>query len=159
MEIIFESSNIYFIKITKSLLQDYLDMVNDIGNVGRMIGRIEIISEEDELKWIDEKLSTNAPIYSMIEKKSGNFIGCIEIMDMTDNEGELGIAITKKMQNKGYGTEAINCLINYAFNKFNLNRLFLKVFPNNERAIHVYNKCGFIEYERNDDHIYMEINK
>ncbi|MBQ1870763.1 MAG: GNAT family N-acetyltransferase, partial [Lachnospiraceae bacterium] len=35
--------------------------------------------------------------------------------------------------------------------------MFLRVFPNNLRAIHVYEKCGFSEYGRTDEDVLMEI--
>ncbi len=39
----------------------------------------------------------------MLEKESGAFIGNIELMDVNDGVGELGISIRAVMQDKGYG--------------------------------------------------------
>ena len=157
--VVFESQNIKFINITESLIDEYLKMINDIGNVGRMIGRTSPVSKEKELKWIRSKIEEKALIYTMIEKGSGAFIGNIELMDATKTEAELGIAITKEKQDKGYGTEAILELLKYAFNTLGLNKITLKAYPVNARAIHVYKKCGFIEYKATDEDIYMEIYK
>ena len=93
----------------------------------------------------------------MIEKESGAFIGNIELMDVNDTEGELGIAITGKMQNAGYGTEAVTAMAAYGMNQLKLKRIFLRTNPDNTRAIHVYEKCGFREYDRTDEHVFMEI--
>ena len=41
-------------------------------------------------------------IYSMIEKNTGKFIGNIEIMDINNGIGEIGISIVPSMQNKHY---------------------------------------------------------
>ena len=38
-----------------------------------------------------------------------------------------------------------------------LHRIFLKVYPHNARAIHVYEKCGFREYDRTEKDVFMEI--
>ena len=46
METLFESKRIKFVKITEELLDDYLKMVNDLDNVGRLIGRSEPVSKE-----------------------------------------------------------------------------------------------------------------
>jgi RimJ/RimL family protein N-acetyltransferase len=46
---------------------------------------------------------------------------------------------------QGYGTEAITLLIQYGFNDLNLERIYLHVFRSNERAIHVYEKKGFVQ--------------
>ena len=156
LQSVFESENIRYVKLSELLLTDYLDMINDIENVGRLIGRRSTCSEDDELKWVRGKLDENAPIFSMLEKQSGEFIGNIEIMDLKDHEGELGISITAGKQDKGYGTEAIPAFLGCMKKHLGLNRVFLKVYPDNTRAIHVYEKCGFKEYDRTDEDIFME---
>ena len=157
MDIVFASTNINYVLITEELLDDYLVMVNDIENVGRLIGRTKEVSREAESNWIKEKIEEKACIFSMIEKKTNEFIGNIELMDLDSDEAELGIAITKDKQELGYGTESINTILEYAFNKLKLKRVFLKAYPFNLRAIHVYKKCGFKETSRTYKDIYMEI--
>ena len=49
---------------------------------------------------------------------------------------------------KGYGTEAINLILDYGFNYLNLNNIKLDVVEFNERAIACYKKCGFKECGR-----------
>lgn len=51
-------------------------------------------------------------------------------------------------RNKGYGTEAIQLILDYGFNYLNLNNIKLDVLSFNERAIACYKKCGFKEYGR-----------
>ena len=68
---------------------------------------------------------------------------------------------------KGYGSEAITLLLDYAFNALNLNNIMLTVKALNERAIACYRKCGFREFggRREDnfiagrryDTVYMDI--
>jgi RimJ/RimL family protein N-acetyltransferase len=47
-------------------------------------------------------------------------------------------------RNKGYGTEAIRCLLRFGFDDLNLNRIYLHVFSTNTPAIRVYEKSGFM---------------
>ena len=157
MKVVFESNNILFIEVMQSLVEDYLNMVNDIEHVGRLIGRNEPIEEDKERIWIQKKIDDKAPIYSMIEKKTGEFIGNIEFMDANNGTAELGISITLRKQEQGFGTEAINRMLEYGKEVLGLKRIFLKAFLFNNRAIHVYKKCGFIEYERSDKELFMEI--
>ena len=160
MKQIFESENISFVRVTESLVKDYLTMVNDIDHVARFIGRrLEPISEEKEIKWVREKLAENAALFSMLEKDTGAFIGNIELMDIADGAGELGIAVTAAMQDKGYGTEAVRAMVDYGMDTLGLHRVFLKVFPDNVRAIRVYEKCGFREYDRTEDDVFMGVTK
>ncbi|MBQ7595803.1 MAG: GNAT family N-acetyltransferase [Clostridia bacterium] len=161
MEQIFESKNIRFVKVSEHLIKDYLVMINDFENVQKLIRRTSVPHEpytkEQETDWVKRKLEENACIFSMLEKKTGSFIGNIELMDLNDSEGELGIAITAKKQNLGYGTEAIFAMTEYGCGHLGLKRIFLKANPENKRAIHVYEKCGFREYNRTDEHVFMEI--
>ena len=156
MNTVFETENIKFIELTESLVEDYLSMINDI-NVARLLGRTKTVTEEGERNWIRMNLEKKAPVFSMIEKSSGKFIGNIELMDVHDEEAELGITITASMQDKGYGTESVPAIVEYGMKEINLNRIFLKVFPDNLRAIHVYEKCGFREYGRTEEDVLMEI--
>lgn len=160
MKQIFESKRIKYVEVTLELVNDYLEMINDYENVEKYIGKdTNTISLEDEIKWVNKKLEEKAVLFSMIEKETDEFIGSIELMDVNGETGELGIAITAKKQNQGFGKESIRAMIDYGFNVLNLNKITLRVFPYNPRAYHVYKQCGFKEYNRTNDDIYMEINK
>ena len=160
MKVIFESENIQFVPLSEDLVPDYLTMVNDIENVQRFIRFVyeahEPYTEEQEIDWVRKKLEAKALNYSMIEKKSGEFIGNIELMDPKDSVAELGIAITAAKQDCGYGTEAIKAILGYAYGVLGFEKIVLKANPDNARAIHVYEKCGFCEYDRTVDHVFME---
>ncbi len=63
--------------------------------------------------------------------------------------GETGIVIGEKQyQNKGYGIEAMELLLEYGFVTVNLNRIELHVYDYNSRAIKLYKKLGFTEEGR-----------
>ena len=160
MKQLFESERIRFVEVSELLVADYLIMVNDIENVERFIGSVhEPFTEEQEIRWVHKKLEEKAQVFSMLEKHSGAFIGNIELMDVNDGVGELGIALTAKMQNKGYGTEAVSALTAYGLDRLGLERIFLRTNPANTRAIRVYEKCGFREYDRTDEHVFMELTR
>lgn len=58
----------------------------------------------------------------------------------------IGIMIGDKNEwGKGYGTEAIRQFTRLLFTRYNLHRIQLDTFPNNERAIRTYEKCGFVK--------------
>ena len=159
--IVFESDNIIYVKVSDNLIDDYLNMINDY-NIAKMISKnIHIYTYEEELKWVKEKLSENAYIFSMIEKNTGEFIGNIEIMSINNNIGEIGIAITTNKQNKHYGTESIKKIIEYGYNELNLDGFELNVYSTNPRAIRCYEKVGFINIGpgKTKDDIHMVLKK
>lgn len=58
---------------------------------------------------------------------------------------EIGILIgDKNYWNRGYGTEAMRMILQHGFDTLNLNRLFLRVYRTNPRAIRAYEKAGFV---------------
>ena len=154
---IFESDNIIFTAPSELLADEYLTLVNDYEHVNRFTGgKHKSFTREQEIAWVRAKLEEKTPVFSMLEKKSGAFIGNIELMDPKEGEGELGIAITAAMQDRGYGTEAVRAFCSYCRETLGLTRIVLRTRPYNPRAIHVYEKCGFREYDRTDEHICME---
>ena len=158
MKTIFESDNILFVEVSGELIGDYLAMVNDHAHVNRFIGGTRTsYTREQEARWVRAKLDEKAPVFSMIERKSGEFIGNVELMDADGTEGELGIAITAGKQDRGFGTEAVRAMTAYALDRMGLERVFLRTRPWNARAIRVYEKCGFREYAREGEHVFMEI--
>ena len=160
MDAVFESENIIYVRPSFDLVPEYLEMVNDIENVARFIGdRREPLSEKDEIDYIKDKMDNDATMFSMLEKDTREFIGNIEFFNRTFDAAEWGIVITTKMQNKGYGKEALMRSVEYGFNELGLNRIFLSVYADNPRAVHVYEKCGFKEFKRDDVDIFMEILK
>ena len=157
MKQIFESENISYVQVSILLVKDYLAMVNDMENVEKYLGGAhEPFTQEQEIEWVRKKLENKEQVFSMIVKGSGRFIGNAELVDIRDSAAEFGIAVTAAMQDRGYGTEAVKAVTDYGMKVLGLDRITLKVHPNNSRAIHVYEKCGFEEYHRTDDHIYMK---
>ena len=160
MDAVFESENIIYVRPSFDLVPEYLEMVNDIENVARFIGdRREPLSEKDEIDYIKDKMDNDATMFSMLEKDTREFIGNIEFFNRTFDAAEWGIVITTKMQNKGYGKEALMRSVEYGFNELGLNSIFLSVYADNPRAVHVYEKCGFKEFKRDDVDIFMEMVK
>ena len=142
-EIVFESENIRYIKLSKELINEYLTMVNDIEVQKHISHNIRTFTYEEEKKWVRTKLEEKALCYSMIEKNTEEFIGNIEIMEINNGIGEIGIAITPRKQNKHYGTESMRAITNYGYSNLNLAGFELNVHSTNPRAIHCYENVGF----------------
>lgn len=142
--VIFESDNILYVNVDEKLIEDYLVMVNDPEVQKGISHKTRVYTYEQELGWVNEKLAEKAPIFSMIEKETGDYIGNVEIMHVRDGIGEIGIAITPIKQNKHFGQEAMTAIINYALNIMRLDNVDLNVYKTNPKAIRCYEKAGFI---------------
>ena len=65
-------------------------------------------------------------------------------IDWRNHSGEIGIVIgSKENWNQGYGTETVKTLVRWGFYELNLNRIFMRVYEDNGRAIRCYEKVGF----------------
>lgn len=81
-----------------------------------------------------------------IADKEGNFVGHLTIFNLTLPAlvGTIAIFIDPNYQGKGYGLEALQMGLKIAFEELNAHKVELNVYSYNERAIHVYQKAGFI---------------
>lgn len=78
-------------------------------------------------------------------------IGLAGLMDVdaVNGSAELLIGIGKRsLRDQGYGTEAIEIVLDFAFAELRLHRVQLRVWAFNERAIHVYERMGFVHEAR-----------
>lgn len=142
---VFDSERIDYVKVDPNLINDYLKMINDV-EVQRFISSNApfTVSFDDEMNWVKENMENNKNVFSMIEKDTNEFIGNIEVRKTDDNKGEIGISITRDKQDKHYGTEAMNRIVKYSYEKLNLDEVFLNVHGDNPRAIKCYENCNFV---------------
>ena len=90
--------------------------------------------------------SLNAHPYA-IDTVDRFHIGVCNLYDHNTRQSsiQLGIRIgVKSYWNRGYGTDAVRILTEFAFDYFQVNRIWLKVLPQNIGAIRCYEKCGFV---------------
>jgi RimJ/RimL family protein N-acetyltransferase len=88
-------------------------------------------------------------LFMIKSKENDAHIGFVELegFEWSARNAWVGIAIgEEEYRGKGYGTDAMNLLLKYAFHALNLHRVNLGVFEFNKRAIRSYEKCGF-KYE------------
>ena len=121
------------------------------------------MSTVDEEKWFES--STQRPQETrplVIEVREGDgwqMVGNCSFIDLdwVARSAEFGIMIgDKTVWNQGYGTETVLLLLRHGFNTLNLNRIGLKVFEDNERAIRAYEKAGFVREGRMRQAVYRQ---
>lgn len=101
---------------------------------------------EDEWEWYQEMREDPARITWVMEAE-GRPIGNLALMniDETNQRATLGIAVGEKGEwGRGYGTEAIQLVLGFAFKEMRLRRVDLCTDEDNVRGIRCYEKCGFV---------------
>lgn len=76
----------------------------------------------------------------------GVAVGRIDLfhIDHVNGSAAFGLAIGDSSQRgRGYGGDAVDALVDFAFGQLRLERVWLLTDEHNERAQHVYRRCGF----------------
>jgi RimJ/RimL family protein N-acetyltransferase len=124
--------------------EKYTAWLNDLEvayNLTLATANITLESEREILAKISKEHN-----YGIIDKKTDALIGNVGLIGISNlhRTAEVGIFIgDKSCWGKGYGTEALRLLIDYAFKVLNLNSIMLRVYSYNTRAIASYEKVGF----------------
>lgn len=112
------------------------------------------LSDKAIQKWIEKELNKERPdnyYFSIRTLDEDRLLGDIGLDGIQWNQGDafMGIALgDRDYWGRGYGSDAISLILRYAFRELNLSRVSLNVFEYNPRAIHVYEKMGFIHEGR-----------
>lgn len=106
------------------------------------------INIEVDIKWYENYMVNRATtVRCAIVEEDDEILGLVSLTDINhmNQSAELHIMIgDSENQGKGLGTFAVKEILSHAFNNLNLHRVELGVLESNKRAIHLYEKCGFI---------------
>jgi len=101
----------------------------------------------DEKFWIVETIEASKPVGT---------VGLVNV-NWRSREAELArVLVAPECQGQGYGKEICGLALQYTFNHMNLNRIHLKVFADNTRAISIYKSLGFIEEGLLREHVFAD---
>ena len=142
-----EGRNVRIRAIEKTDIDEIMGWVNDPQVKENLLMRYPVSRYEEE-KWIERALDDDGHRNKVfaLETKDGIYLGGIGLhrIDWENRNAEAGIVIGKREHwNKGYGTDAMMAILDFAFNQMNLHRVYLRVFEYNQRGVRSYQKCGF----------------
>jgi RimJ/RimL family protein N-acetyltransferase len=122
--------------------------MNDPNIVRTLKGRYPM-PFQSELEWVEHAIHSDpAERHFAIERKDDrSHIGNASIheIDWVSRRAWFGLFIGEPTAwNRGFGGDAINTLVRFAFEEMNLAKLSIRVFEYNDRAKHVLEMGGFI---------------
>jgi RimJ/RimL family protein N-acetyltransferase len=130
-------------------LDDLLDLVNSLVEEKAEIYITEKFTRKAEAEWLlkvlsrlkrDEQFFLVAEVDRRVVASSD-----FQIKDGTEERvGAIGIIVRNGYRNLGIGTEIMKTLLEQAA-CFGLRTMTVNAFATNERAIHVYEKVGFVQ--------------
>jgi RimJ/RimL family protein N-acetyltransferase len=95
--------------------------------------------------WAQRKAHQNF-FFAIESSKSKKLLGVCGLFGVKKINRKAELMITlfdESNRSKGFGTEALQLLLDYGFNQLNLHRIVLFTHEINKRAQHVYTKMGF----------------
>ena len=155
-----KSKGLKLTPIKKEYIDSFLKWFNDPEITQYLIFYRPLTREMEEDWYNTYQTQQNEIVFSILiseelnhEKLIGN---CGIRIDWKNRVGNCGIIIgEKEYLSKGYGTEAMELLVEYGFNTLNLNRIELEVYDFNIQAIKSYKKVGFLEEGRKRQATYI----
>lgn len=128
---------------------------------------IRVLNNRDTAKWLlsppfpysekdaDEFLSRYKNDENSLNRNfaivnDGKFIGGIGLKLKSEEFAEVGFYIDESERNKGYCSDAILKILEYAFNKLNQPVIKAEVFEGNSASERVLHKCGF-KFEKDSE--------
>lgn len=83
----------------------------------------------------------------LIEEDKASTIGCVDLFDFDplNMRAGVGIMITKDERGKGYASEALSLIIDYAFDRLRLHQLYSNVLIDNKASLELFKKKHFTQ--------------
>lgn len=148
-----EGTSIYLREVRESdvKLETYYQWMNDSENTRYLESRFFPQSMESIRKYVkDAEQNPNIVFLAVIlpgpcpdlDKHIGNIKLSI---DWKNRFAEVGIIIGKTHWSQGHGTEALKLIVEYAFGKLNLHKLWAGILRPNIGSLNMFHKAGFVD--------------
>lgn len=144
----------------------FTDMKTTIG-LGDAAGNYSL---ENTKSFFEKHYSSQRNHFSIVDLKEDKLIGFCWLKEVNDVDRSTELAMLigdENYRGKGYGTEAMQLIVDHCFNILNLHNVLVVVYSHNQKAIELYKKVGFKEFGRRReshfiggkayDEVYMDI--
>ena len=137
---------IYLRPVCKDDLRSLQRWAND-PETRKIIGEVMPTGAVETEKWFEDLIDDESRVWFMVVLRENNkIIGETGLMRMSHpwRATDLTMIIGEEDERgKGYGSEAINLLLDFAFGSLNFHRVAIGVVGFNENAIKFYERVGF----------------
>jgi diamine N-acetyltransferase len=130
--------------IEREDLANYVTWLND-PLVLEYFGNVVPMSQEQEEKWYAGMLK-DPTVCNFASEFEGRHVGGAGFSSINGRHrsAEVGLFVgLQDLWGRGLGRDTLQTLLCFGFAEINLNRIFLRVFAGNKRAVHLYETIGF----------------
>ncbi len=140
-------------------IEKFTEWMNDF-EVTDYTGRTsQIMTIPGEREYLENSAkNSDNRTFDIVDLNNDKLVGTVglEHFNWIERSSVLGIFIgDPEYRDSGYGTEAINLLLEYGFKYLNLHSIRLDLLAINERAHKCYLKCGFKDSGRSREQIFL----
>ncbi len=102
-------------------------------------------SEEYQLAWLRGANRPDMVTFAICDRESDEFLGTCQLrnIDRATHRSLLSIILKPSAQGRGYGSDSLNTLLQFAFGELNLHKVSLMVYESNIGGQKLYEKIGF----------------
>ena len=96
-------------------------------------------------------------IHYAVSDENDGYLGTISLknIDLSSKNAEYAISLRRIAQGKGIAAKATNEILRIAFEQYALEKVYLNVLADNQKAIRFYEKCGFIYEGEFRKHLFL----
>jgi len=148
MDLVLEAERIYLRPLQEFDVEDFSLWYSN-GHVTRFLGMKALPRDKAKTRFNQLLNDPNGIYFGIIKKDEERIIGYVFLAHILKSHRvarEFGIVIgNKNLWGHGYGKEATRLILEHGFEHLKLHRIQLIVLDFNERALHLYQKLGFVE--------------
>lgn len=125
----------------------YVSVHNDVEG-RRLTGTARAFSHNEIVAYLERQAGDpSRASFAVARQQDDALVGEVVLNEIEgrNRSANFRIFIDGSYTGNGYGTEATVLLLGYGFGMLNLHRIELDVYTINPRAIHVYEKVGFVK--------------
>lgn len=109
------------------------------------------------IKNVQYSLTEGNSMHFAIADEQEEYLGTISLKDISlrHKRAEYAVSLRRQAQGRGIASEATQQLLTLSFQKLGLEKVYLNVLSENIRAIHLYERCGFVYEGTARNHLYL----
>lgn len=134
--------------------ESYFITYNSLVKENKYLITDKLYTFEQTKAFLNQCLKQRNPFFLLIDQEIDQCVGWADLGFIDDKKAYLGIGILKAYRNLKQGQLLIEKILNKA-KDIGLDTIYLEVLASNKRAIHVYEKMGFMQLNNeNNEFIY-----
>jgi len=98
---------------------------------------------DDCIAFINSAGVTEKNLHLAIVDDNDEYMGTVSLKNISDNMAEFAITLRTVAMGGGYSKYGMERILEKGFDDLHLREIYWCVSPNNNRAVHFYEKCGY----------------